>query len=395
MSGAASRGDAGRRAGYFGLAMNSLLCVSKFLAGLHAGSLAVLSDAVNNLSDIASSGISVAGFVIASRPADEKHPYGHARFEYIASSAVAVLILALGFNLGFGSVQKILHPVPLTLDRWVVGVLVFSVLLKLAMFFHYRRASRKLDSVLLQAAAEDSISDVYATSALLLAFAASHWVDYPVDGWAGLAVSIFIVKSGFSVLLKTYHELMGAAPDPRLLETIREHLLQAPAVLGVHDLRIHGYGPNVHFATAHVEMDAEAQLMVSHRVIDRLEREIGKMTGVQLVLHMDPIWPNHPEKDRFYEMTKQAVLALDEEIDLHDFRLAEAEEEVEGKIVHYNDLIFELDLPDRLQRSNAHLRQQLEEELQRRDASIRCFITLDRHYETDMAYYSHHQDHFI
>ena len=285
----------GNLAGIVGIVCNVLLFAGKLLAGTLCGSVSVTADAVNNLSDASSSLVTLLGFRLAARPADEKHPYGHARMEYLSGLAVAVMILVIGVELVKSSVQKILHPEAVEFSVLTAAVLTGSILLKLWMALFDRKLGRKISSAALTAAAADSRSDVIATGAVLLACVIGRLTGLMIDGWAGLLVALFILWSGVGVVKDTVDPLLGAKPDEALVRAIAYLMTSHVNILGFHDLMVHDYGPGRRFASVHAEIDHRIDPLVAHEILDEIERQAKRDLHVDLVIHYDPIVTDDPE----------------------------------------------------------------------------------------------------
>ena len=310
----------GQFAGVVGIVCNVLLCVAKGAIGALAGSVSIVADAVNNLSDAASNIVSLLGFKLASRPADPEHPYGHGRYEYLAGLVVAALVLAIGINLVASSIEKIIHPTPVDFNGTLVLILALSIAVKLWMAAFNRTIGKRIDSETLQATAVDSRNDVISTAAVLASAAISHAFGIQLDGIAGTAVGLFIVWSGIGLVRDTVNPLLGQAPSPELVEHIRAKIMSYPGVLGTHDLMVHDYGPGRQFASAHVEMAAEADPMESHDLIDNIEQDFKNEDGLIVTLHYDPIVTDDPTVADMRNWIDQAVKIIDPRITIHDLR---------------------------------------------------------------------------
>ena len=284
----------GKAASLVGIGCNVLLFAGKLVAGLLSSSVAIMADAVNNLSDASSSLISLLGFKLADRPADAEHPYGHGRFEYLSGMTVAVMILAIGVELLRSSVGKIFAPEPIVFSWVSVGVLAASIVVKCWMAAFNANMGRRIGSTTLEATASDSRNDVITTSAVLLCTMIARLTGLDLDGYVGAAVAVFILVSGVSLIKETLNPLLGNAPSPELVGHIREKLMSYPGVLGVHDLMIHDYGPGRQFASVHVEMSARRDPIESHEVIDGIERDFLKDERLHLVVHYDPVATDDP-----------------------------------------------------------------------------------------------------
>lgn len=310
----------GQFAGIVGIICNVMLCLGKGAIGLVSGSVSIVADAVNNLSDAASNIVSLLGFKLASRPADPEHPYGHGRYEYLAGLVVAALVLAIGINLAWSSVQKIIAPSPTEFSGALVAVLVLSIAVKLWMAAFNRSIGRRINSDTLEATAVDSRNDVISTAAVLACACVSRATGVDLDGWAGLAVGAFICWSGVGLLRDTVSPLLGQAPSPELVEHIHDKILSYPGVLGTHDLMVHDYGPGRQFASAHVEMAAEADPLESHDLIDNIEQDFKMEGGLIVTLHYDPIVTDDPEVRDMRHWISHAVEEIDPRITVHDLR---------------------------------------------------------------------------
>ena len=349
------RAAIGILSGIVGIVCNVLLCGGKLAVGIATGSVSITADAMNNLSDATSSVVTMLGFRLAERPADEEHPFGHARYEYLSGLAVSALILIIGVELAKSSLDKVLHPAAVEFGWTTAAVLVGSILVKLWMSLFNTRLSKTIHSATLAATAADSRNDVITTSAVLLAALIEHFTAFRADGWMGLAVSCFILYSGVGLAKDTISPLLGENADPELREKIVDNIRACPKVLGFHDLMVHDYGPGQRFASIHVEMDRREDPMECHEIIDDLERECLKSHGVHLVIHYDPVVTNDPELDRMHVRVEQLLHTYDIRLGVHDFRM------VPGK-GHVN-LIFDVVLPTDLRGQEADITAALEKAL--------------------------------
>lgn len=275
--------------GVLGIICNLLLFVIKIIVGAAIGSIAVISDAFNNLSDLGSSLVSVIGAKMGGKRADKEHPYGHGRAEYISALIISFLIIFFGAELLKSSAEKIFHPSEISLTAVSIGALVVSIPIKLWMWYYNRRLAAKISSEILRAAAKDSISDVIASSAVILSAAAAYFTDFPIDGTVGICVSALVIWTGAGIAHDTINRLLGVAPNPELAERIESILLERKDVLGMHDLMIHDYGPERKIASVHAEVPDNISICDIHRIIDSAEHEIRDKTGVDIVIHMDPV----------------------------------------------------------------------------------------------------------
>ena len=307
--------------GFVGIGLNLLLFGLKFFAGWLSGSIAITADAFNNLSDAASSAVTLLGFQLAGQKPDPHHPFGHGRMEYLSGLVVAMLILFMGFELGKSSVSKILHPAAVESSSLVIAILCISIAVKFYMSCYNRSIGRKIDSAAMEATAVDSLSDCIATSAVLLSTLVSRFTGLMIDGWCGIAVAVFILWSGCNAAKDTVNLLLGTPPTHELVEDIQKLVMSYPDVLGIHDLLVHDYGPGRRMVSLHAEVDAGGDILMLHDEIDNIERHLQSELNCQAVIHMDPVVTD--DKDVF--AVKQAVTRLVHEIDpclkLHDFRM--------------------------------------------------------------------------
>ena len=327
----------GLLSGGVGIVLNLLLSAGKFVAGVLTGSIAVTADAFNNLSDAGSSVVTLVGFRMAAKRADDDHPFGHGRIEYLSGLAVAVAILVVGLELAKSSLEKVLHPVEVAFSWLSVGILCASILVKLWMFFFNRNLSRRIGSAAMMATATDSLSDAAATSAVLLGTLVGHFADLYIDGWVGVLVAVFILRAGWGAAKDTLDPLLGQSPDPELVRGIQETVLGRPEIVGMHDLVVHDYGPGRCMASLHAEVPIDADILVIHDVIDNLERELRRKLGVEVVIHMDPIAVGDPRTDALKAQVTELVRRIDPDMTIHDFRMTAGPE--------HTNLIFDVAVP--------------------------------------------------
>ena len=334
----AVRAGVGRLSGVVGIVCNVLLCVGKLLVGLLSGSVSITADAMNNLTDAASSIVTLIGFKLAEKPADEHHPYGHARFEYLSGLAVAGLVVVIGFELAKTSVEKIINPQPVEFSIPVIAVLVGSVLVKLWLAAFNRKLGKHIDSTALLATAADSRNDVIATTAVLAAGIVESLTSWRIDGFMGLAVALFILYSGITLAKETISPLLGETASPQLRKVIIDTVCREERVLGYHDLMVHDYGPGQRFASLHVEMDQNEDPLVCHEIIDNLERRCLQKHNVHLVIHYDPVVTGDEELESTREFVSGLLQQMDGRLSLHDFRM------VRGK--GHTNVIFDVAVPN-------------------------------------------------
>lgn len=314
------RTKVGALVGVVCITLNVLLCLGKGLVGVLSGSVSIVADALNNLSDASSNIVSVLGFKLASRPADPEHPYGHGRFEYLSGLVVAVLVLLIGVELVKSSVDKIIHPTDVEFSLALVGVLLGSMGIKQWMAHLNRVLGERINSETLLATAQDSKNDVLATGAVLACAIVARLTGVNLDAWAGLAVGLYIGWSGVELIRDTVSPLLGQAPDPELVSHIRSKIMSYPGVLGTHDLMVHDYGPGRQFASAHVEMAAETDPLESHDTLDNIEQAFKDDDGLIVTLHYDPIVTNDPHVVDMRNKIDAMAKSLDGEASIHDLR---------------------------------------------------------------------------
>lgn len=314
------RGRVGALAGVVCISLNVLLCIAKALVGILSGSVSIVADALNNLSDASSNIVSVLGFKLASKPADPEHPYGHGRFEYLSGLVVAVLVLMIGVELVKSSIDKVLNPSPVEFSLALVVVLAGSMAVKLWMAHLNRVLGERIKSETLLATAQDSKNDVIATGAVLACAIIAYVAGIELDAWVGLAVGLYIGRSGIELIRDTVNPLLGQAPDPELVAHIRSKIMSYPGVLGTHDLMVHDYGPGRQFASAHVEMAAETDPMESHDTLDNIEQAFKDDDGLIVTLHYDPIVTNDPHVVDMRNKIDAMAKSIDGEASIHDLR---------------------------------------------------------------------------
>ena len=349
------RSAVGKLSGIVGIICNLILFTGKIIIGTISGAVSITADAMNNLSDATSSIITLLGFKLAEQPADEKHPYGHARFEYLSGLAVAALIVLIGFELAKSSINKIINPAPVEFSLALVIVLVLSILLKLWMCLFNRTTGRMINSSTLLATSADSRNDVITTAAVLLASIIETTTKLPVDGFFGLGVSLFILYSGANLAKETISPLLGESASPELQALIVDYISAHSKVLGYHDLMVHDYGPGQRFATIHVEMDQKEDPLTCHEIIDDMERECLKSHNIHLVIHYDPIVTGDPELSRLHALVDQLLTDINPELHTHDFRIVRAKD--------FTNLIFDVTLPEHLKKEEKSIKHQLDEKL--------------------------------
>lgn len=366
--GAEERTSCGKLAGKVGIICNLLLCAFKFAAGVLSGSVSVTADALNNLSDASSGVINLIGFKLAEKTADEEHPYGHARYEYLAGFMVSVLVMVIGVVLLRSSVLRIISPEHVEFSVLTMTVLVVSILIKLWMMAFYRKVGRRIDSETLIASAADSRNDVISTSAVLAAAVISRFTPINADGIMGAAVAVFILFSGFGLLRNAISTLIGKAPDPGLCESIRRQILEYDGVLGTHDLMLHDYGPNRRFASVHVEVSADTSLIDSHETADRIERRFAAQ-GLGMIVHIDPVLTAGSAAGEARSELSEIVRGIDERLSVHDVRLV--------RFSDHTRCSFDCVVPRGTGLSEQQLREEIERFMRTKHPDYICCIYFD------------------
>ncbi len=354
------RARIGKLSGAVGIICNCLLAAGKLIVGHMTSSMSITADGLNNLSDGASSIVTLLGFKLAEKPADRKHPYGHARIEYIAGLTVAVMILFIGLELGKSSVERLINPEPIEFSFTAVWVLFASILVKLFMMLFNLKMGRKINSNALLATAADSRNDVMTTSAVLAASIVEHFYDVRIDGVMGIAVSLFILYSGIKLAGETMSPLLGEGANPELQKQITDYINGCPMVLGCHDLMVHDYGPGRRYASIHVEIDKNEDPMACHARIDRMERECLKNYGTHLVIHYDPVVTDDPEVNSTKRLVNTIIKVRDSRLTIHDFRMKDDGESVK--------MSFDMILPEDLRGQEQSIKETVEKALNSLDS---------------------------
>ena len=323
--------------GGVGIFLNLLLSLGKFLAGLLTGSIAITADAFNNLSDAGSSVVTLVGFQMAAKKADDDHPFGHGRMEYISGLIVAGAILLVGVELAKSSVEKILHPEDIALSWVSVGILCAAILVKLWMFYFNRTLGKRIDSAAMCATAADSLSDVAATSAVLLGTLVGGFTGLHIDGWVGILVAVFILRAGWGAAKDTLDPLLGQSPDPTLVHAIEKTVLAHKSITGIHDLIIHDYGPGRSMLSLHAEVPMDADVLAVHDIIDDIERELKEKFHIEAVIHMDPIATKDPRTNEMKARVAGLVREIEPSMTIHDFRMTQGPQ--------HQNLIFDVVAP--------------------------------------------------
>lgn len=365
------RTSIGKLSGIVGIFSNLFLFVIKFVIGTIVHSVSIQADGVNNLTDAGSNIISIISFHLANKPADKDHPFGHERTETIASLFVGILILVLGFETAKESISKVIHPGSIDFRIASVIILLISIIVKFWMYAYNKKLSKTYDSSLLEATALDSISDVCGTTAVLVSTLLSPVLHFNLDGYMGIVVSGIILYGAYGLLRDMINSLIGEAPDPELVHNIVDMIMAHPAILGVHDMMLHNYGPNKIFASAHVEVDSSKDIFETHDHIDNIEREVKENMNIDLVLHMDPVKVNDLETELYRAKVVEAIHQIDPKWGFHDFRI------VSGP-THVN-LVFDLVIPFEEKYTQEEIEEMLLKHIES-DKKIYLVLTIDHPY---------------
>ena len=358
--------------GAVGIVLNLLLSAGKLFAGLMTGSISITADAFNNLSDAGSSVVTLVGFKLAGQKADDGHPFGHGRMEYLAGLLVSLMILLVGVELGRSSIGKILRPEAVDFSLVSTGILAASILVKLWMGQFNRGLGRKIGSAAMAPPPADSISDAVATAAVLAGTLVNRFAHVNIDGWVGLAVAVFILRSGWGAAKDTINPLLGESPDPELVKQLRELVLSHPQVVGMHDLIIHDYGPGRRLCSFHAEVPQDADILDAHDAIDHIEREIKEKFGIETTVHMDPIATADEKVNQLRRQVADLARVVEPEMTIHDFRV------VRGPT--HTNVIFDAVVPHKCRLTDEEVLQRLRRAVSTLDPAYQAVIQIDRAY---------------
>lgn len=364
-----TRSNQGTIASIIGILVNILLAVGKMTVGLICGVISMVADGMNNLTDCGSSAISMLSFKLSSKPADKEHPYGHERIEYVCSVAVAFIILLVAFETIKSSIEKIISPSASDFSLLAIIVLVVSILAKFGLFFYYRITAKRINSDILKATSIDSLSDCISTSVVLITVIIGSTTGISIDAYASILVALFIAYSGIGVLKETLSKLIGQAPDEQMINFIKEKVLAREGVLGIHDVSVYCYGPNKYFASVHVEVDANVDVLKSHEMVDDIEREFAKETNIILTGHLDPIITDDEEVNWLRDKTEQFVKNIDARFSIHDFRMVRGE--------RHTNVLFDVAVPFDTTLSYQEIKKQLENDITACNEKYCSIITIE------------------
>ncbi|MEA4873926.1 cation diffusion facilitator family transporter [Anaerorhabdus sp.] len=366
------RSSYGTLSSLVGIVCNVLLFAVKLTLGFLTNSIAITSDAFNNLSDSASCIVTLFGYKLAAKPADRDHPFGHGRIEYIVSFIISVIILLVGFELFKTSVDKLLNPEPIIYSTVVLISLILSIFVKLWMSLFNRTLGKKINNSAMIATSKDSLNDVIATSATMIALVGSLFTTLPLDGAMGILVSIFVFISGIGIIRSTIDELIGQPVEKELVDKIKAIILANPKILGIHDLIIHNYGPGNMIGSVHVEVDCTQDFLVIHDLVDEIERRIEKELHIIMTIHMDPIQIDDVVVNSHKELMKEIIASIDPKLSMHDFRV------VIGPT--HTNLIFDLQVPFEFYLTADEIKNRIDTELTKREDNIYTVITFEHGY---------------
>ncbi|MBQ3219931.1 MAG: cation transporter [Clostridia bacterium] len=359
----------GKLASFVGIVVNVFLAVGKIIVGTLFGVISVFADGINNLTDCGSSVISIISFKLSAKPADKEHPFGHERIEYIFSLVVAFLIFFVAFETVKESFSKIIEPSEFAFSTWVLIMLAVSIVSKLCLFFYYKVMSRKIDSSILKATSIDCLTDCVSTTVVLVSFLIGNFSGVNIDGYAGVFVSLFIGYSAINILKEVFSTLIGKAPDEKLINEIRDKILSYKGVLGVHDMSVYSYGPNKYFASVHIEVDAKADVLDSHELVDLIEKEFLQSTGIVLTGHLDPIVTDDERVNTLRAQIEDILNEIDECLSLHDFRMVFGESRT--------NVLFDVAIPYDFKLSKEEIKALIEEKVALIDKKYCLVITIE------------------
>lgn len=368
------RNSYGFLGGIIGILVNVVLFTIKLSVGLITSSISITADAFNNLSDAASSIITILGFKLSSMPADKEHPFGHGRIEYISALIVAFMVMLVGVQFIKSSFQKIINPDIVVFELIPFILLLVSILLKVWLSRFNKHIGDTINSSALKAASVDALGDVFTSSCVAISFLAAKFTSIPIDGYMGMGVALFIVYSGFNLVKETLNPLLGEAPDPELVNSINEKVMSYDNILGTHDLIIHNYGPGRCMCSIHAEIPSDISLVKIHEIIDKAERDISNELNIYLVIHIDPICIIEGEVKEIYDYIKDYLNNFEYVDSIHDFRVIG-----EGE---YKNIIFDvvIDTSKKISLSDSEIKSNINDHVQKVHSDYRTLITVDKHY---------------
>lgn len=358
----------GELAGILGLISNLLLFIGKFLIGFTAGSVSIMADAMNSLSDFIASILTLIGFRLGAKPADSDHPFGHERFEYISGLVISLIITFVGFQFLTSSVSKMIQPEPVRISKYLFIVLVLSVLTKIWQGRMYLKLAKNIDSETLKASSKDSFNDVYTTLAVLFSALFEWYTGVLIDGYVGFLLALYIIYSGFSMVQDFVRELLGSRPNQEEIQEMEARLSSYSNILGYHDLLVHNYGPRKRFASVHIEVDSSWTLMQAHQLIDMIEKDFQEQLGVDLVCHLDPVAIQDIHYLTIANTMNSIIFHIDQGLRIHDFRVID------------KTLQFDLVIPEAFSLSEKELRRSIQRAVLDNLSEYKLDITFDHNY---------------
>ena len=364
------RAAAGRLAGLIGILCNVLLCAGKLTVGALTGSVAITADGLNNLSDASSSVVTLLGFKLAEKPADDRHPYGHARFEYLSGLAVAAMIVVIGFELVRTSVGSILHPEDVAFSGAAVAVLVISMAVKLWMALFNTKLGRKIDSATMKAAAADSLSDCISTSVVIICMFIQLFSGFELDAYAGIVVALFILYTGFNTFKESLTPLLGTKPKKELVEEIESTVMSYDGIVGVHDLMVHDYGVGRMVISLHAEISSKTDIMLAHELIDLIEDDLREKYRCSVTIHMDPVVVDDKKADEAKKVVLDIIKNIDSSLTIHDFRITDGVSRI--------NVIFDLVTPFGFRYKDGELALMIKNAIAEKDGRLNAVITVER-----------------
>lgn len=359
-------------AGVVGIVLNIILAAGKFTAGMLSGAISIMADAFNNLSDAGASIVSLIGFCLGDKKPDSDHPFGHGRMEYISGLIVSFLIIVMGYELGKSSINKIIHPQPVDTGIVSIVILLVAIAVKIYMHFYNRIYGKKINSSAMKATAIDSLSDAIATTVVLIVLIISRYTGLNIDGFAGLAVALFILSAGIRSVKDTVDPLLGQAPDPDFVKSIRDIVASYPEIIGIHDLIVHDYGPGRVIISLHGEVSEDGNIVELHEIIDTCERELCEKLGCMATIHMDPITINNARVDSLKMEILNKIKEFDAKVTIHDFRVVDGP----GR----TNIIFDAVLPNDSKATEKQLKTKLDEIIKELPGNCVGVITIDRQF---------------
>lgn len=359
-------------AGVTGIILNILLFVGKLTLGILSASVAIIADAFNNISDAGSSVVTLIGFRLAGKPVDKEHPLGHGRLEYVTGFIVDMLIVLVGFELFKTSIDKIISPSLPTVGHWTLAILVVAILIKLWLFFFYRKIGKVIRSSAVRAAASDSLSDGIATTLVLVSAIVAKQFGVAIDGWAGILVALFIAYTGIKAAKETIDLLLGSPPDPEFIKGIYEFVKDYPRIVGIHDVMVHDYGPGRQIVSFHAEVPSDSDINIAHEEVDKMERDMHEKFGCIVTVHLDPIVVNDPLVNEMRALSETAAKSVNADFTIHDFRMTRGEKNI--------NLIFDLLLPVDCKTPTDEAEKAVEAEIKKRCPDCFCVIRAEHPY---------------